>query len=74
MIVMHNQSDELLQQYCIEQENYYGSRVTEVVRDVGLGSRTRTSTFGRRRAVGRGGVVQFTRMNSATLPAVPFTG
>ena len=33
---------------------------------VGLGSRTRTPTLGRRRAVGWGGEVLFKRMNSAT--------
>jgi hypothetical protein len=32
----------------------YGYKVTEVVRVVGLGSRTRTPTLGRRRAVGQG--------------------
>jgi hypothetical protein len=56
----------------------YGSRVTEVLRVVGSGSRTRTPTFGCCRAVRWGGVVLFTRdeqhpqdsdtrMNSATV-------
>jgi hypothetical protein len=36
----------------------------EVVRVVGLGSRTRTPTLGRRRTISRGGAVLFMRMNN----------
>jgi hypothetical protein len=46
----------------------------EVVRVVGLGSRTRTPTLGRRRAVGWGGTVLFTRMNNTIVPVVLSTG
>jgi hypothetical protein len=52
----------------------YGSRVTEVVRVVDLGFRTKTPTLGRRRVAGWGGVVLFTQMNSVAVPVVLFTG
>jgi hypothetical protein len=63
----------------ISDTRLYRSRVTKVIRVVGLGSRTRTPTLGRRQAVGWGGVVLFTwkngvtRINSDTVIVVLFT-
>jgi hypothetical protein len=63
----------------ISDTKLYRSRVTEVIRVVGLGFRTRTLTLVRRQAVGWGGVVLFTRknsvarINSATMIVVLFT-
>jgi hypothetical protein len=64
----------------MQEAHYYGSKVTEVVRVVGLGCRTSTPTLGRRQAVGWGGVVvwycsrECQWMNNTTVLAVLFTG